>query len=124
MGLGEMSKQFEILRLAFQLATDTIMRAGSFNAKIAAASLRIFIRASRKGNEISAARGVLPALDHLSALSRTDHRSRIWQERKLSVQEAFGVLEDVYDQNASYQEYMRRVSYEYSTLDHVNGAGI
>ncbi|SFU21698.1 hypothetical protein [Mesorhizobium sp. YR577] len=119
-----MLKQFEILQLAFQLAMDSLMKARSFNPDIAAASLLIFIRASRQNDEISAAQGVLTALDHLSALSREDHRSRIWQERKLSVQEAFEVLEDVYDRNASFEEYTRRMPERYSTPSQGHVAGI
>lgn len=90
-GLGDtgMTTRWEILQIAFNLASGAIMKPNNFNSELATYGLQIFVGVAAREQEIGAAQVVLDALDKLSPISQEDRRSRIWQDHKLLVQEAF-----------------------------------
>ncbi|MEI5682514.1 hypothetical protein AAAK29_29825 [Mesorhizobium sp. CCNWLW179-1] len=99
-------QQFEIMQIAYGLASEHIMGQGKFNSQTAADSLRIFIGATSRKVERDAAQAVLDALDYLDALNWADHRARCWQDRKLLVLEAFATFDGIFDQNISRHHYV------------------
>lgn len=88
---------FEVTQLAFEMAADSIMRKGNFNAEVAISSLRIFKDVAEHEELAEAAKTVLDALDDLMPLVSEGRRSRAWQEQKLVVQDAFSNLDVIYE---------------------------
>lgn len=55
--------------------------------------------------EIEAAQTVLDELDRLGPIAWEDRRSRLWQDHKLRIQEAFSHLARVYDETLNIEAF-------------------
>lgn len=100
-----MTPKWEILQLAYELTSQAIIKPNNFNPELAIYSLRIFIGVAVRKPEIEAAQTVLDELDGLGPLARADRRSRVWQDHKLRVQDAFSQLARVYDETLNLEAF-------------------
>ncbi|MHA6645561.1 hypothetical protein [Mesorhizobium sp. A623] len=90
-------QHFEIMQIAFEMASDSIMGKGNFHAEFATNSMRILLDAAAHEEVVEAAQAVLDALDDLKPLVHEGRRSRAWQDQKLFVQDAFSRFDGIYE---------------------------
>lgn len=98
-----MTPRWEILQIAYELASDAIMKPNNFNPELARYSLQIFVGVAATKQEIEAAQAVLDALNKLSPIAQEDRRGRIWQDHKHLVQEAFSRFASAYDETLNFR---------------------